>query len=197
MIEYFESIDRAIVLTVNGWNTPFWDEVMWIVSAKATWMPLYVLLVLLALKQGGWKMGILFMFLAAGSIGLADLISTQLFKEVIQRYRPSHNLLIADQLHFYQIDAENWYKGGQFGFVSSHAANLFAVCTFSVLYLRSFKRWLRPLLICVALLVSFSRLYLGVHYLSDVVVGALLGSLVAYAVYRVLFLTIAKKIERQ
>ena len=197
MIEYLESIDRVIVETVNGWNTPFWDEFMWIVSGKQTWFPLYLGLVLLAIKKGGWKMGLLFLFFAGASIGLADLISAQLFKEMVQRYRPSHHALLTDKLHFYKIDSHNYYMGGQFGFVSSHAANFFAVAVFSMLYLRDYKRWLNPVLIGCAVLVCFSRLYLGVHYLSDLFVGAVLGSIVAYAVYRVLFLTIAKKMERK
>ncbi|MFT5858715.1 MAG: undecaprenyl-diphosphatase [Flavobacteriaceae bacterium] len=197
MIEYLESIDRAIVEAVNGWNTPFWDEFMWVVSGKQTWFPLYIALVFIAIKKGGWKMGILFLLFAAASVGLADLISSQIFKEMVQRYRPSHHALLTDKLHFYKIDADNYYMGGQYGFVSSHAANFFAVIVFSLLYLRDYKRWLSPVLIGCALLVCFSRLYLGVHYLSDLFVGAIVGSVLAYLVYRILFLTIAKKIQRQ
>lgn len=194
MIEYLESIDIAIVQLVNGWNTPFWDEVMWIVSGRITWIPLYLLLIVLAVRQSGWKAGLLFVFGVALSVVLADFISTQGMKEVIQRYRPSHNLDIKDHLHYYQIGWGDFYKGGMYGFVSSHAANFFAIATFSMSFLINYKKWLFPLMVFVALLVSFSRIYLGVHYFSDVFVGGLLGMTVALLVYRFIFLPLHKKI---
>ncbi|MFT5777264.1 MAG: undecaprenyl-diphosphatase [Crocinitomicaceae bacterium] len=197
MIEWLESIDRAIVEAVNGCNSPFWDEFMWIVSAKLTWVPLYVALIYLAIRQNGWKIGVIFFLGVVMAVGFADIISTQLFKELIQRYRPSHHALLTEKLHFYQIDAQNIYRGGQYGFVSSHAANTFAICVFSMLHLRSYKRWLYPILIGVALLISYSRIYLGVHYLSDVFVGALLGTAIAWTIYRFVFLTIVKKLDRK
>ena len=107
MIEYLESIDIAIVQLVNGWNTPFLDEVMWIVSGRITWIPLYIFLIFLAIKQSGWKAGTLFFLSAVLSVILADFVSTQWMKEVIQRYRPSHNLDIQDHLHYYQIVQSN------------------------------------------------------------------------------------------
>ncbi len=194
MIEYLESIDIAIVQLVNGWNTPFWDEVMWIVSGRITWIPLYLLLIVLAVHQSGWKAGLLFVFGVALSVVLADFISTQGMKEVIQRYRPSHNLDIKDHLHYYQIGWGDFYKGGMYGFVSSHAANFFSIATFSMSFLINYKKWLFPLMVFVALLVSFSRIYLGVHYFSDVFVGGLLGMTVALLVYRFIFLPLHKKI---
>jgi undecaprenyl-diphosphatase len=197
MIESLESIDRAIVEAVNGCNSPFWDEVMWIISEKLTWVPLYLVLIYLAIRQSGWKICLLFFLGAALTVGLADIISTQLFKELIQRYRPSHHALLIDKLHFYRIDAENIYRGGQYGFVSSHAANMFAICIFSMLHLRSYKRWLYPVLIGVVLIICYSRLYLGVHYLSDIIGGAILGTALAWMVYRFVFLTIVKKLEHK
>ena len=196
MIEYLESIDIAIVQMVNGWNTPFLDEVMWIVSGRLTWIPLYVLLVYLAIRQSGWKAGLLFLGCVALSVVLADFISTQGMKEVIQRYRPSHNLDIKDHLHYYQIGWGDYYRGGLYGFVSSHAANFFAIAVFSMSFLIDDKKWLYPLLILVAVLVSFSRIYLGVHYFSDVFVGAVLGMLIALGIYQFVFLPIYKKIMK-
>lgn len=196
MIEYLESVDIAIVQLVNGWNTPFLDEVMWIVSGRITWIPLYVLLIYLAIRQGGWKSSLLFVFGVGVSVLLADFISTQGMKEVIQRYRPSHNLDIKDQLHYYQIGWGDFYRGGMYGFVSSHAANFFAIAVFSISFLIDYKKWLNPLLIGIAVLVSFSRIYLGVHYFSDVFVGAILGMLIALGVYRFIFLPLHKKIMK-
>lgn len=193
MIEFLESIDIAIVQLVNGWNTPFLDEVMWIVSGRLTWVPLYILLIFLAVKQSGWKAGLLFFLGAVLSVVLADFISTQGLKEVVQRYRPSHNLDLKDHLHYYQIGWGDYYRGGMYGFVSSHAANFFAIATFSISFLIDYKRWLNPLLIFIAVLVSFSRIYLGVHYFSDVFVGGLVGMAIALLVYRFIFLTLHKK----
>ncbi|PHR34271.1 MAG: phosphatase PAP2 family protein [Fluviicola sp.] len=194
MIEYLESIDIALVQLVNGWNTPFLDELMWIISGKITWIPLYAFLILLAIRQSGWKAGSLFLLCAVLSVILADFVSTQCLKEVIQRYRPSHNLAIQDHLHYYQIGWGDFYKGGTYGFVSSHAANFFAIAIFSISFLIDYKKWLNPLLIFIAVLVSFSRIYLGVHYFSDVFVGGLVGTLIAYLVYHFIFLNLHKKL---
>ena len=196
MIEYLESIDIAIVQLVNGWNTPFLDEVMWIVSGRITWIPLYIFLIFLAIKQSGWKAGTLFFLSAVLSVILADFVSTQWMKEVIQRYRPSHNLDIQDHLHYYQIGWGDFYKGGTYGFVSSHAANFCAMATFAISFLIDYKKWLNPLLIFIAVLVSFSRIYLGVHYFSDVFVGGLVGVIIAYLVYRFIFLNLHKKLVK-
>ena len=196
MIEYLESIDSAIVQIVNGWNTPFLDEVMWFVSGRLTWIPLYALLVYLAIKQSGWKVGLLFLFCAGLAVALSDIISTHALKEVVQRYRPSHNLTIKDQLHYYQIGWGDFYVGGKYGFVSSHAANFFAMAIFSISFLIDYKKWLAPLLIFIALLVSFSRIYLGVHYFSDVFVGGLLGMIIALLIYHFIFLKLHKKLMK-
>lgn len=186
----------AIVQAVNGWHSPFWDEVMWIVTGRLVWIPLYLLLIFLAVKQGGWKVGLLFFVGVAVSVILADFVSTQCMKEVIQRYRPSHNLNLQDQLRYYQLDWGKEYRGGEFGFVSSHAANFFAIATFSISYLINYRKWLAPLMIFVAVLVSYSRIYFGVHYFSDVFVGGLVGATVAYLVYRYLFLHFLKKLNQ-
>jgi undecaprenyl-diphosphatase len=196
MIEYLESIDVAIVQLVNSWNTPFLDELMWIVSGRITWIPLYVFLIYLAIRQSGWKFGLIYLMCVALAVVLADLISTQGMKEVIQRYRPSHNLAIKDQLHYYQLGWGEYYVGGMYGFVSSHAANFFAIAVFSMLVLIDYKKWMNPLLIFIAVLVSFSRIYLGVHYFSDVFVGALVGMLIALLVYRFIFLNLHKKFHK-
>lgn len=187
MIDWLESIDRNIVLFVNGFHTPFLDEFMWIVSAKLTWIPFYLLLLLLFFRKTSWKQAGIFLLVAIAAVGLSDFISSQLIKDTVMRYRPSHHALLTEKLHFYTFDDGEVYKGGMYGFVSSHAANFFAVCTFAFLALRVYypkMGWV----FAIAVLVSFSRLYLGVHYLSDLVCGAALGSLIAWLLYRFVFL---------
>lgn len=183
-METFESIDRAIVLWVNGCHMVWLDKVMWVISAKATWIPFYLFLGFLFFKNWGLKKGGVFLLGAIVSVILADAISVNLFKEVIERYRPSHNLLLSDKLHFYEIKPGEFYRGGQFGFVSSHAANFGAICTFACLTLRNIYSKIQWILLSVWIVVCFSRLYLGVHYLSDLVVGGIVGAIIAFGVYK-------------
>ena len=64
MIEWLESIDRALVLAVNSWNTPFFDEFFWLVSAKLTWIPFYLFLLFLFFRKSDWKQASIFLVLA-------------------------------------------------------------------------------------------------------------------------------------
>lgn len=195
MIDFLESLDHSIVLAINSWNSPFWDEFMWIVSRKLTWIPFYMLLFYLCYNKGGVKKAGLFFACTIITVAIADLSSVHLFKEVFLRYRPSHNTLLTNQLHLYQYEDGGIYKGGMYGFVSSHSANFFAVCTFAFLVLRKYYPRVFFPLFFVAALIGYSRMYLGVHYLSDVVVGGLLGVLAAFLSYRFVFLKLVSRIK--
>lgn len=107
-------------------------------------------------------------------IFLSDKISVYFFKEVFMRLRPCHNPVIANLVHIV-----NNHCGGQFGFVSSHATNTFALAVFVGLLLKQKVSWLLPALVLWATIVSYSRIYLGVHYPGDVICGALLGTIIA------------------
>jgi undecaprenyl-diphosphatase len=195
MIEFFEQIDRAIVLAINGLHNPFLDEVMWWVSARITWIPLYLILLYLAYTKLSKKQLAWFIVLVISAIALTDLASVHLFKNIFLRYRPSHNLLLTDQLHYYEMKPSEWYRGGQYGFVSSHAANYFALMTSVLLVFKGTYPKLKWYLFGIGLLICFSRIYLGVHYLSDVIVGGLLGALIALIVYRLVYVKFGIKKE--
>jgi len=189
MIDWLESIDRSIVLTVNSWNSPFLDEVCWVFSARITWVPLYLLLIYLSWKHFGTKKTLLFVGIVVATIGLADVTSVYFFKENFQRYRPSHHALLTDKLHFYltgkdKLGNNEYYKGGMYGFVSSHATNFFALTILIGLSLRQRFPKLIWVLLGISVLICFSRLYLGAHYLSDLIGGAIWGSLLSYLSYR-------------
>lgn len=184
MIDWLESIDRSIVLTVNSWHTPVLDELFWFISARWPWIPLYLILVYLSWKAFGTKKWLVFLLIVAGTIAVVDVTSVYFFKEAFQRYRPSHNLLLTHRLHFYRLSQHDFYKGGMYGFVSSHATNFFAITVLVGLSLKPRYPKLIWILAGISVLVCFSRLYLGVHYLSDLVCGALWGSLLAWMSYR-------------
>ncbi|MCF8415396.1 MAG: phosphatase PAP2 family protein [Crocinitomicaceae bacterium] len=188
MIDYLEGIDRMIVLTVNGWSNSFLDAFFWFISQRITWIPLYILIAFFAWKTLPKKQLVIFVILTILCVALADLVSVHLFKNVFLRYRPSHHADLTERLHFYLKANGEFYKGGMYGFVSSHAANFFALATFVSLSLNAVYPKLKWFLFSIAFLVSFSRLYQGVHYASDLFAGALLGISIAFILYRFVYL---------
>ena len=183
MFEWLESIDRAIVLAVNGAHSAFFDEFFWIVSNRFVWIPLYLVILHLTWKAYGWRNLVLFFGLAILLVAVTDLTSVYFFKETVQRYRPSHNLLLEHHLHFYRKSNGELYQGGQYGFVSSHAVNFFAICFYAGFCLRPKYPKMFWILLAASILVCYSRLYLAVHYFSDLFCGAVWGALWGYVFY--------------
>jgi undecaprenyl-diphosphatase len=150
---------------------------MFWVSKTIIWIPLWLffiyLLVVLYKRKAFPNILVLI-----GSVVLADLGSVYLFKNVFERLRPCHNPQIQDLVHLV-----NNHCGGQFGFVSSHAANMFAIASMMFLMIRHrYPKSYIPLFLWAAL-IGYSRIYLGVHYPGDVLFGALFGSLVAWLLW--------------
>ncbi len=195
MITRINSWDESIVLWVNSRHTDFLDDFMWIASSKWLILPILVWLVyLLRNQQRDWKEIVMVLLFGTFMIILCDVISTQLFKEVFHRFRPSHNPFIAEKLHYHLFADGSPYLGGKYGFVSSHAANFAGfVAFFWTFYVKSWMKWFHVIFV---LLVMYSRMYLGVHYVTDVVVGALLGIFIGYVMRRFVlprFVLISKK----
>ena len=185
MIESLESFDRSIIIFFNGQHSSLLDQVMWFLSGP--WLVFILLPFLYFIFQSYTKVQITWILLSIVlTIDLTDQLSVHAFKEVFQRYRPSHNLLIMDQLHFHRYTDGTFYQGGKYGFVSSHAANYFGVLT--VIWQLISAKWVKYLLLTLVLLVLYSRMYLGVHYLSDLICGALLGYVLAIVVVHFLLL---------
>jgi len=180
-IEKIEQIDRQLLFAVNGANSPMFDTIMWWISKPAFGIPFYLLFVFLLYKSFGLKTTLLLALFAGVTVGLADLSAKYLFKEMFERFRPSQNFEIKGQLHYV-----NNYHGGMYGFVSSHAANMFSIAMLIGLWLNKKIRFSLHFLLIWAALIGYSRIYLGVHYPTDVVCGALLGMLIAFLMYMVI-----------
>lgn len=188
MLEQLLHIDTEILLAINGWHAPWADTLMWIISAKATWIPLYLLLIGLLVwryRQPAptpikWLQKVpacVVMIVAIGlAVGAADFIASGILKDWVARPRPSRVPELEGVLHLV-----NDYRSGQYGFVSSHAANTMAVALlFSLI-------WRNKIATCGLMLWvaanCYSRMYLGVHYPTDILGGLIVGSLVAVVGY--------------
>jgi undecaprenyl-diphosphatase len=175
MLDWLIHIDKEWMLFLNEYHSPFFDSVMWWSSDRLLWIPLYLVLFGFYL----WKFRSEFFWpviITILAIVLSDFLSVHLIKEVIHRLRPTYEPGIGPLIHTLR-----GYTGGKYGFVSSHAANSFALAMMTLLFLRI--RALNIFIYCWAVIVSYSRIYLGVHYPGDVLCGALFGSLIAWILY--------------
>lgn len=175
MIGLLEKWDIAVFLFLNDIHSPFWDRVMWWISAKYTWIPLYLFMLGWIVKKKKWG-SLITLVVIAVLITLSDQISVRFFKEGIMRLRPCHNQELAGIVHIV-----NGKCGGLYGFVSSHAANTSAIAVFTLLLFKN--RIYTYFIILWTLIVSYSRIYLGVHYPGDVLGGIILGLILGWVVF--------------
>lgn len=183
MIEFLKNIDCQILLFINGYHNSFADALMWFISGKIFLIPILLITVFGVWKNFGWKSVIAIVISALIVIILTDQISVHVFKNVFLRYRPSHNLEIGPLLHFYEHKPGELYKGGQYGFISSHAANYFGFFGLVASLFYKKNKALFAFLLCIGLLIGISRVYLGVHYPSDVAVGGIVGFTIGLSLY--------------
>ena len=176
MIEWLTNIDEKLFFILNGAYTSFLDQPMFWISNKYIWIPMYAVFLWMLIKNYRWNTLYLLLFIAI-LITLSDQGSTHLFKNVFQRLRPCHDPGIMDMVH-----TVNNKCGGRFGFISSHASNSFSLAVFLSGWLRKSYRWFPWLIFTWAALVSYSRIYLGVHFPGDVVAGAVFGGVLGYLV---------------
>ena len=184
MLESLEAIDVKLFIFLNGIHSGFFDKVMWFASGIPEWIPMYLLILGWIIYRFRWK-SILVIVALVLLITLSDQISVQI-KLAVDRLRPCKDPDIRPIVHIV-----NGYCSGRFGFVSSHAANSFAMAVFTSLLLKN--RYYSTFILVWASVVSYSRIYLGVHYPGDVLCGAILGALLGYGVFR-LYGFVMKKI---
>lgn len=178
MIQSLRHLDETLLLWFNGFHTSFLDNLALSVSSRWLWLPLYVVLFALIVRKVGWNRRLLYatlLFLL--TVGLADYTCASILRPIFQRPRPTQ----PDSPIFHLVHAVQNYRGGHYGFPSCHASNAFALATLSALYFRVWR--LSAAMFVWALLLCLSRMYLGVHYPGDILLGATIGVAIAFMTY--------------
>ncbi len=171
LIDTLNLWDTHLFLFLNGLNSTFFDGFMFAVSAKLTWVPLYLAVLFVIIKE--WKKESIWIVISlVFCVVIADQISSGLIKEMVQRPRPSHAENLQGMVHLV-----NGYVGGKYGFVSSHAANAFGFALLTSLLFR--RNYYTYVIFGWASITAYSRIYLGVHYPLDILGGILVGILAA------------------
>ncbi|WP_353333707.1 phosphatase PAP2 family protein [Bacteroides sedimenti] len=188
-IQQLIQYDKEALLALNGSNSTFWDGFMWVYTSTIIWIPLAIVLLYIIIRNNKLKEALLIILMIAVTVFICDRVSSGIFKPVFKRFRPAQ-----DPELMYLVDIVNGYRGGRFGFISSHAANTFGLFTFTSLLIK--KREYTIAFLIWALVTCYSRIYLGVHYLGDIICGAILGVVSAFLVFY-LYKYITKKTDRE
>jgi undecaprenyl-diphosphatase len=174
LVQILNQWDTDLFLIVNGAYNDFWDFIMWWASDKYIWIPLYALFLYILWRQYKKNIWVVMVF-AALLIFLSDQISVHFFKDVFQRLRPCHEPGLEGLVHIV-----NNKCGGEYGFYSSHASNIFALAVFVISLMKNRNGYIVLAVLLWAALIAYSRVYLGVHYPGDVLAGGIAGSILGF-----------------
>ena len=175
MLDFILKYDKKAFLYLNSKHAPELDGIMWWISGNKSWIPLYIVMLFIIIYHEWPRRFIYTILFMAITVMLCDQLSA-LIKFLVERPRPTHDYEIANMVHIV-----NSYKGGAYGFVSSHAANCFGVAAFLSNWFKHYK-W-SILMFTWAIIVSYSRIYLGVHYPLDILCGAFIGTIIGIQCY--------------
>ena len=181
MSEFLEKLlpfEKNLFLSLNDGISAFWDNAMWTYTGIVTWIPMIIIILYIAFRNQQMKEGLLVLGSIALVLLLSNLVSGYIFKPFFQRYRPSHHPDYRDI-----VNIINEFRGGDYGFISGHATNSFALAFF---FSRLFRNRILTISIMLwAILNSYSRIYLGVHFISDIAAGFIVGTLIGLFVYEI------------
>lgn len=185
-MEELIQFDKQLLLMVNGSDSLFIDSLATTLTNAKTWIPLYVALFYVVLRNSTTAAKVLITLAAAGlCVFLAGALDDSIVKPLVARWRPTRDPEIG-----ILVDTVDGYRGGKYGFFSAHAANTFSIALFFSLMFR--RRAFVVMMVAYSLINCWTRLYLGVHYPGDITVGLLWGAIVGYSVYRLYGYTLRK-----
>lgn len=189
MLKYILSYETNLFFLINGSHTHWADCFLWLYSGSIIWAPIIIFLLIAYMYKKRcteWLPLLIFIILL---FVCCDQISSRLIKPVFERPRPTHYLGIMDYVHTLY-----GYRGGRYGFISNHAANASGFAMFTALLFR--KKIYSIVIFSWAIIMMYSRVYIGVHFVSDVFFGALIGMAIGYLLYK-LYCYISNKIYQK
>lgn len=170
MIDWLNTIDTQVFLALNGLHAPYFDAFMKLFTGKWIWVPMYAAVLFAVVRNYRWRQTLAVLVCVALAITIADQVCATLIRPEVCRLRPSNpENPLSEMVHIV-----GGYRGGSYGFPSCHAANSFALASFLTLLFANRK--LSLFIFVWAVLNSYSRVYLGVHYPGDLLVGAIIGT---------------------
>lgn len=170
MIDWLNTIDTQVFLALNGLHAPYFDAFMKLFTGKWIWVPMYAAVLFAVVRNYRWRQTLAVLVCVALAITIADQVCATLIRPEVCRLRPSNpENPLSEMVHIV-----GGYRGGSYGFPSCHAANSFALASFLTLLFANRK--LSLFIFAWAVLNSYSRVYLGVHYPGDLLVGAIIGT---------------------
>lgn len=175
-METLLSFDTSITLFINGSDSIWLDNFAWLLTKTATWSLLYLSILYFLWKSGNWRHACIVVLGLALCVLVSDQVASSVFKPLVCRLRPTHDPAIMAL-----VDTVRDYRGGMYGFFSSHAANTMSVAVFLSLALR--HRATTISLLAWSLINCWTRLYLGVHFFGDILAGLVFGGLVGWCLY--------------
>ena len=191
-------IDQLLTLEINSWNSFITDPVWQFFSDKLVWAPMYAAIIALLIWKLGWKRGLIVLAGALLTFGFCDQFSN-VIKHAVERIRPLHDeFMVSHGLHILE-------RGGGYSFFSAHSANSFGLAFSTYVGMKlclqpyepeaQMPKWLKAYgwwMFFWAFMVAVSRIFVGKHYLGDVIVGILVGSLAGWIFARLAYFTIKK-----
>lgn len=176
MLENILEYERSLFLYLNSFKTPVVDNFMWLYSGKIIWIPMIILFLYIFIKKQRWQQMLLVLIAIGLVILLCDQFASGFCKPLFHRFRPTHHPEFMDQ-----VKIVFGYRGGRYGFISSHAANAFGYAMFIVLLFRN--KFFSIVIFTWAVLQAYSRIYLGVHFITDIIPGIIVGLFFGWFVF--------------